>query len=57
VKAHHFDTEFDKQVVAIKQKLKKENTDLSSAMLKKFEKEKEELKKTLLLNADQHQDS
>jgi len=57
VKAHHFDTEFDKQVVAIKQKLKKENTDLSSAMLKKFEKEKEELKKTLLFNADQHQDS
>jgi hypothetical protein len=41
-------------VIAIKQKLKKENTDLSNSMLKKAEKEKEELKKTMLLNAGEH---
>jgi hypothetical protein len=32
-------------VQALKQKLKKENIDLSNSMIKKFEHEKEELKK------------
>ena len=48
---YSLDTEFDKyvenQVAQMKLKLKKENLDLSNSMIKKFEKEKEELRKSL----------
>ena len=45
------DQEFDNQVKAMKLKLKKENLDLANSMLKKFEKEKEDLRIKLTADA------
>ena len=41
----------------MKLKLKKENQDLANSMIKKFEKEKDELKKSILLGGESHSEN